>query len=1080
MRYLSKLLALIMATLLAIAAIWIWIPSFTMQLIATIAIGFVWLVTGSALIIRFILQSKTLPTPLNYNEQQTCQLFRDNIKHAWQQLKKSGSGSFWQRRQRPWVLLLGPKSSGKTALLANADLPLCHTAPQQLNTLRSTQRIDWWITEDTVFVDPNGRYALPATDDLAAAVVWQKVMQACRSYAQSRLKYLVLVLDYATLIQHRDQIPALAQRFMQQIHPLQMQFGHLQIQIIITQCDRMAGFTDYFADQTAEEREQPLGFALVQDHEHSLIEQFNEQSHQLLKQLHQRLVWRLHHEQNLQKRHHIKDFPLQMDALNDLLRQLIEQLPWDRSALTGVFFTSSLQQGNSINVLAKTLSDECQLSVAHKPPRAQQLAYFSRQIFKTITAVLPTRSAKKISVNWARLLTIPAAAIVVGSLALLWHVGFQQNIKTLNHLQQNLATVSESSALSKKMPWLEKLNILNATLTSAAKQHNDLATFTGLIQSHQLKASVRAIYQRILKNQFKAFFLQALRTSIQQAIPNDKVALYSSLRAYLMLTTPERFNAKAVLHWFTLYLRQQYPKQLGLQQQLHQHLQHLLRLKLQWTQDKKLVSNARQVLNQVSKAQFAFIELQGEYPSSNIPITNAVIPGFNLSQATIPAFYHPAYFKTILNKKIPAVSLLLTKDNWVLGGSKTNSLTPQQEQQLTQQVKALYLQYYSKQWLGIMANVQVAAPNNIGDLLKTIQLLQQPNSPLIKLANGVLNNIQLALQSGATQVAKDPRFIALQAFAKQTDHFAKAQPLLKNLSAYLQKINQANSVNKASYDAASDRFVQHGKGDPITDLLAARTEFAAPLQGWLTSIAHSSWTLLLANTHLYLNSIWQRLVLPFYQQKINGLFPIFKNSAKDISFQSMRSFFGPNGTMEVYFNYLLKPFVNTSGNFWVWKQLDGQSLPISQAHLNMFLRASLIQKMFFTNNPKSPSMKLQLQLKHLSKGLTSFVLNLGGQNVIFQATTTKPTAFSWPGPDADFVTIGFNTKDQHPTVTKTGPWAWLRLLNTATLGSTTNARVFTVTFKLAGQSASFELIADNPINPYLPGILYQFRCPKSL
>ena len=147
----------------------------------------------------------------------------------------------------------------------------------------------------------------------------------------------------------------------------------------------------------------------------------------------------------------------------------------------------------------------------------------------------------------------------------------------------------------------------------------------------------------------------------------------------------------------------------------------------------------------------------------------------------------------------------------------------------------------------------------------------------------------------------------------------------------------------------------------------------------------------------------------------------------------------------------------------------------------MFIRASLIQQMFFTDNRGKPSFTFSMKPEQLSKRIKSFTLNLEGQIVQATHNDKSTTNLTWPGNNPGNVTLHFsNHEDQNPTTMTNGVWAWFRLLDTSNLQPTNNPKQFLVNFSIGNSTATFNLVADNKVNPYLPDILSKFICPDDL
>ena len=65
-------------------------------------------------------------------------------------------------------------------------------------------------------------------------------------------------------------------------------------------------------------------------------------------------------------------------------------------------------------------------------------------------------------------------------------------------------------------------------------------------------------------------------------------------------------------------------------------------------------------------------------------------------------------------------------------------------------------------------------------------------------------------------------------------------------------------------------------------------------------------------------------------------------------------------------------------------------------------------------------------------------------------------------------------------ITESGPWAWFKLLDKAHIKSTNDAKRYLLSFQTANRVANYELVAQNLINPFTPGIVEGFYCPEIL
>ena len=260
------------------------------------------------------------------------------------------------------------------------------------------------------------------------------------------------------------------------------------------------------------------------------------------------------------------------------------------------------------------------------------------------------------------------------------------------------------------------------------------------------------------------------------------------------------------------------------------------------------------------------------------------------------------------------------------------------------------------------------------------------------------------------------------------------------------------------------------------------TEQPEPLKSWLNVIADHTWNTLLKNTSTYLDTTWQSLVLPIYNSEIKGRYPIFTDARESISLKNFNDFFGPNGTVGAFFITYVQPFVNMESNYWSLKKLNGQSVNISRKSLDTFIRASLIQQMFFTDNYNTPGFQFTLTPLSLSANIQNLMVNVGGQIYnVYQHTQHKSKKFFWPGNDSSFVSIIFtdNNANSKNIIIK-DPWAFFRLLDQSNLKNLGDPRAFNMTLKSENNTASFKLSTNHRINPLVPGVIGMFRAPAQL
>ena len=130
----------------------------------------------------------------------------------------------------------------------------------------------------------------------------------------------------------------------------------LPVYLLVTKCDLVAGFTEYFDDLAQDGRGQVWGvtFPYQQTTNGEAAKAFPSEFGELLVRLNARLFARLEEERDVRRRAKLFGFPLQMGALRDALADFVTEVfgstRFDQQVLLrGVYFTSGTQEGTPID-----------------------------------------------------------------------------------------------------------------------------------------------------------------------------------------------------------------------------------------------------------------------------------------------------------------------------------------------------------------------------------------------------------------------------------------------------------------------------------------------------------------------------------------------------------------------------------------------------------------------------------------------------------------------------------------------------------------------------------------------------------
>lgn len=919
-------------------------------------------------------------------------------------------------------LILSFPQSEKTTLLSQLSA----------KSIASFPHSEWWLTKNRVFID-----SLENTD-----LMWSDFLNLLKQKSNLfSLNGIIVLLDLIQVLSYpKPQQQSIFQKIHQQLQIATSHYKNLSIYIVLTRCDSITGFTDFFADLDAEERKQIFGISFFDNDQSEISKAFELQYNNLLKRLNERLIGRLHQERSQQTRNRIKDFPLQLEFLKSTIEGLAKQFSTiTHTNLKGIYFTSSLQHTN----------------------------FFIEELFNQIIAAdIKHLPFNKTPLRWAT----ASAFVLIAIISLLWYRSYVHNINIIKNLQTEIAITKTQKITNDQYDFLPTINALYIALQQLRGHQSP--------QVEQLKSTASNTYQQILLTQFKPALQNIIETSVQNIKPQNPSDLYSALKVYLMLSEPNVRDINFIKQWFANYWQQTLPNNSQQQAQLNTQLAVLLQdPNFAITASTYIINGARYQLNQIPFPQLSFsVLLDRFHQPTKLFNPNDIITIKN--QYYIQIIYTTALFNQIYNREILKACQEVLNGNWILGEKSVD--TDVSIDTLVAQVQALYLQEYARAWTQLLNSVNFNEFQNLQQATQTLKILSSPNSPFLELLNTISINTAFNPATPQFNTVVSSQFHALNIFT-QSPAVENLQTTLINLKKYFSKITNAVKPDKAVYNAAVARM-ENDNNDILEKLFQQLPNLPQPIQSWIAPIAVNGWQILLNGAQIYLNKIWANDVLPQYNAELDNRYPLFKNSNKEISISDFATFFAPGGIIDSFFNNYLKSFVDTSTYYWTFKKIDDQSINIPPTTLEMFIRASLIQKMFFSDTTNKPLVKFSLTPLAVEPGVMDFNLDLDGQIIDYRGGAATTTHLIWPGPVPNNVIMQFvNTAGKQTEISEQGFWAWFRLLDKANLETIiTDPKQFKVTFDLNGNSVKYQLLADDLINPFIPGIIDVFRCPQKL
>jgi len=350
----------------------------------------------------------------------------------------------------PWLLFLGTRQSAKSTVIAESGLTFPHAkgSAGHPDPDLPTRNCEFWLANEAVIVDASGRYLAGEEEELDQKE-WREVMRLLKRYRRRRpVNGLVVAVGLDRIVNDSaEESVAMAKTLRQRIDTAMKITGvAFPVYIAFTKCDRLEGFSEFFAELKGEERDGVWGatFTWEQTKKQEPEAIFLHEFRQLHNALAARTGAKLFQAQGMEDRSAIYVLPLEFAGLQRKLTRFIASLfesnPYQqRPSFRGFYFASALQGDAPLAVASQAVSQAMGFTTLIGPaagsrkPTAARNPFFIKDLFRKVflpesAFARPTDEAATGSSKQTRV-----AAWVMGSvfgLLGLWGLfGYMQNHK---------------------------------------------------------------------------------------------------------------------------------------------------------------------------------------------------------------------------------------------------------------------------------------------------------------------------------------------------------------------------------------------------------------------------------------------------------------------------------------------------------------------------------------------------------------------------------------------------------------------------------------------------------------------------
>ena len=149
-------------------------------------------------------------------------------------------------------------------------------------------------------------------------------------------------------------------------------------------------------------------------------------------------------------------------------------------------------------------------------------------------------------------------------------------------------------------------------------------------------------------------------------------------------------------------------------------------------------------------------------------------------------------------------------------------------------------------------------------------------------------------------------------------------------------------------------------------------------------------------------------------------------------------------------------------------------MPISSDMINELIRANVITNMFFTASDTQSYIEFSLQKISLDPVISTFSLTIGDIKIKDNQDNGDSQDFTWPKSNARLVVKSIQGEEFE--IEELGTWGFFKILQKLNVvvdeQDSSNLQIL---FEINGNAGRYLLRASNPVNPFIPGILYEFN-----
>lgn len=1047
----------------------------------------------------------------------------------------------------PWYIIIGPPGAGKTTLLTNSGLnfPLEEShGKYSIKGVGGTRNCDWWFTDKAVLLDTAGRYTTQDSNADVDKSAWETFLGLLKENRKRRpVNGMIVALALHDIINgSEDDLVQMAKTIRFRISEIHEKFGmRPPVYLVVTKCDLLSGFSDYFSNFDDEQRRQVWGFTVSPEDSEKFTEKSGEELALLKNTLYQQLTTKLENETSQGRRDQIYGFPMQFAAIQRKLGIFISQFSTEsrlqgNMLLRGLYFTSATQDGSALDQVISSVSQRFGFdgNIARQNNSTGKSFFINRLLTDVIFGEAGLAGTDLANEKRANILQKTAIGVIgLCTLALIgvWFLSHGKNMEMMEGVEANAGQLNNSinELTTDSLDILQTSAMLNdaINLNPVESDKGILLKRTGLYQGKTIAPRAERKYQELLIEALLSRLMVRLELQMHAESDNSEF-LFEALKTYQMLDNPDEYNANDVIGWFRFDFEQNLPRNIpgSEKEELNQHVQNLFQeqpKRLPRPLDAALIEKYQQVAANTpleKRAYHRLKQLNAESVNTTLRLTDEagselaramVLHGDKTFNTSIPNFFTVNAYRTKFLPSVPRVSKALTEDIWVLG-PYARDIAANDANDLQQSVTDQYFAEYIEHWQELLDNMSLRKAGSLQELSQFLSLVTDTDSPLKNLLVSIDKQTTLSVAPKpeqensnddtssrasdlATLIGNKTENAKPELFSPDpvTKHFSPLHDLIVNwqtngskLDSVLQQLASLNEQLRpiANTPGASTDTALIGELAVKIDAITAKAQRLPPavarVVGSLTNDVND------ASSHgncAQLNALWEADVYPFYARALMSRYPLSRRASNEITLEDFGRFFGPNGILDSFVNEYLSTSVQRTPGKWTWVG-GGSSQCVSDNTLTQLALADEIKQSFFGAGGGNPSFSFDLNPSTLSvdNNIFKMFMTIGNRQMeFFHGPIKGGSNFVWPGESGSTeasIRVEPIMAGAQSRISQNGPWAILRMLDSGSVKRKSSS-VVTVSYDFGGRRVTMDFRTSS-FNPLSSRALRQFRCPRSL